>query len=259
MKIPVTSQVGQLARRSVLGTLRQPTQIAPALVFPLVLLAINAGGLSRVTELPGFPTDSYLTFALAITFMQGGLFAAMASGTNLARDIETGFLNRLALTSLHRGALLGGLLGGSLAMGVVQAFTYLVVGLALGAHLAAGALGFLVILALATTVAIAFGAIGLVAALRTGSGESVQALFPVLFVVLFMSSMTLPLELIRAGWFHTIATINPVTYLLEAFRSLLIEGWELPKVALGFGIALGLAGLALLAASMSMRLRLAKS
>ena len=166
----------------------------PSLIFPLFLLAVNSGGLKASTDLPGFPTDSYLTFALAITFMQGALFSVINSGTDLARDIETGFLNRLALTPLRGAALLSGLLAGSLVLGLLQALAYLIVGLAFGAELAAGVGGFLVIIALSVAITVAFGTIGLFAALRTGSGEAVQGLFPVFFVFLFLSSMALPLE-----------------------------------------------------------------
>ena len=140
------TQVGQLARRSVLRTLRQPAQIVPSLIFPMFLLAVNAGGLKSATDLPGFPTDSYLTFALAVTFMQGALFSVMNTGTDLARDIETGFLNRLALTPLRGAALLSGLLAGAVMLGLLQAVVYLSVGLIAGADLAAGAAGFLVII-----------------------------------------------------------------------------------------------------------------
>ena len=132
------TQVGQLARRSVLRTLRQPAQIVPALVFPLFLLAVNSGGLKDATSLPGFPTDSYLTFALAVPFMQGALFSVMNAGTDLARDIETGFLNRMALTPLRGAALLSGLLAGAVVLGLVQAVTYLTVGLIAGAELTTG-------------------------------------------------------------------------------------------------------------------------
>jgi len=92
----LASQVSFVARRSMLRTLRQPAQLVPAFIFPLFLLAVNSGGLQRATRIPGFPTHSYLTFALAIPFMQGALFSTMNAGTDLARDIETGFLNRLA-------------------------------------------------------------------------------------------------------------------------------------------------------------------
>ncbi|MGN6255646.1 MAG: ABC transporter permease [Solirubrobacterales bacterium] len=253
------NQVGQLARRSVLRTLRQPAQIVPALVFPLFLLAVNSGGLKDATNLPGFPTDSYLTFALAVPFMQGALFSVMNSGTDLARDIETGFLNRLALTPLRGAALLSGLLAGTLILGVVQGVVYLSVGLIAGAELAAGAGGALVIILLGVAVAVAFGTIGLFVALRTGTGEAVQGLFPVFFVFLFLSSMALPLELIQTDWYRAIATANPVSYLLQAFRSLLIEGWNAGELALGFGIAAAVFAIGMYAANAALKTRLVRT
>ncbi len=253
------TQVGQLARRSVLRTLRQPAQIVPALVFPLFLLAVNSGGLKDTTSLPGFPTDSYLTFALAVTFMQGALFSVMNAGTDLARDIETGFLNRLALTPLRGAALLSGLLAGAVVLGLVQAVVYLSVGLIAGAELAAGAAGFAMLVVLSVSVTVAFGSIGLFVALRTGSGEAVQGLFPLFFVFLFFSSLALPLELIQTDWFRTIATANPVSYLLQAFRSLLIEGWNAGELALGFGIAAALLAIGMVAASGALKTRLVRT
>lgn len=253
------AQVGQLAHRSVLRTLRQPAQIVPALVFPLFLLAVNSGGLKDATNLPGFPTDSYLTFALAVPFMQGALFSVMNAGTDLARDIETGFLNRLALTPLRGAALLSGLLAGAVVLGLVQAVTYLTVGLIAGAELAAGVGGALVIVALSVLITVGFGSIGLFAALRTGSGEAVQSLFPVFFVFLFLSSMALPLELLQTDWFHAIASANPVSYLLEAFRSLLIEGWDAGALALGFGIAAAVLAVGMVAASGALKTRLVRT
>jgi ABC-2 type transport system permease protein len=253
------TQVGQLARRSVLRTMRQPAQIVPALVFPLFLLAVNSGGLKDATNLPGFPTDSYLTFALAVPFVQGALFSVMNAGTDLARDIETGFLNRLALTPLRGAALLSGLLAGAVVLGLVQAATYLVVGLTAGAELATGLAGGLTIVALSVSITVAFGSIGLFAALRTGSGEAVQSLFPVFFVFLFISAMALPLDLLQTQWFHDVASANPVTYLLQAFRSLLIEGWDAGALALGFGIAAAILALGMLAASAALKTRLVRT
>src|SRR5205823_9833725 len=91
----LAAQVGHLARRSVLRTLRQPANVVFPFVLPLALLAVNSGGLRPATRIPGFPTDSFVAFALAVPFMQGALFATMNAGTDLARDIQTGFLNRL--------------------------------------------------------------------------------------------------------------------------------------------------------------------
>jgi ABC-2 type transport system permease protein len=253
------TQIGYVARRSVLRTVRQPAQIVPSLIFPMMLLAINASGLQRVTKLPGFPTDSFVTFALAIPFMQGALFSVMNAGTDLARDIETGFLNRLALTPLRGAALLVGLLAGALALGLVQATAFLLVGLAAGASFAAGVPGVLVIVALSMLITLGFGAIGLVAALRTGSGEAVQGLFPLFFVFLFLSSMNLPRNLIQTDWFREVATYNPVSYLLEGIRSLLVTGWDGEALALGFGIAAAIAVLAMTAASASLKTRLVRT
>jgi ABC-2 type transport system permease protein len=258
MSSTLAIQIGQLARRSVLRTLRQPAQIVPALVFPLFLLAVNAGGLNEATKLPGFPTDSYLTFALAITFMQGAMFALMNAGTSLAGDVETGFLNRLALTPLRGSALLTGMLGGVLVLGFVQAATFLIVGLTAGAHVAAGFGGVLVIFVLSFLMTLGFGAIGSAAALRTGSGEAVQGLFPLFFVLLFLSSMSLPRPLLT-GWFHDVATWNPVSYLIEAVRSLLITGWDAQALALGFAVSVGLIVLGTVLASLALRTRLVRT
>lgn len=252
-------QVAQLARRSVLRTLRQPAQVVPALVFPLFLLAVNSGGLKSATHLPGFPTSSYLTFALAVPFMQGALFSVMNTGTDLARDIETGFLNRLALTPLRGTALLSGLLAGTVVLGLIQAATYLIVGLTAGAEIAGGAGGALVIVALSVCMTVAFGTIGLFAALRTGSGEAVQGLFPVFFVFLFLSSMALPRDLIQTGWFREVATLNPVSYLLEAIRSLLITGWDAEALLLGFAIVVAIGAIGMLAAATALRTRLVRT
>ncbi|HSR93746.1 MAG TPA: ABC transporter permease [Solirubrobacterales bacterium] len=259
MSSGLRTQVGQLARRSVMRTMRQPAQIVPALIFPLFLLAVNSGGLKDATNLPGFPTDSYLTFALAVPFMQGALFSVMNTGTDLARDIETGFLNRLALTPLRGAALLSGLLAGAVVLGLVQAATYLIVGLTAGAELAAGFPGALVIVALSVSITVAFGSLGLFAALRTGSGEAVQSLFPVFFVFLFLSSMALPLNLLQTDWFHAVASANPVSYLLQAFRSLLIEGWNVGDLALGFGIAAAILAIGMFAASAALKTRLVRT
>jgi ABC-2 type transport system permease protein len=255
----VTDQVYLLGRRSVVRTLRQPANVVFPLVFPLLLLAVNSGGLDSATHLPGFPTDSYVAFALAVPFIQGALFATMNAGTDLARDIQTGFLNRLALTPMRGIALLAGQLGGVVTMGLVQAIVYLSVGLAVGVDIASGVPGVIVVLAFAVVVSLGFGALGAFAALRTGSGEAVQGIFPLFFVLLFISSLGLPRNLIEVDWFRALATVNPVSYLLECVRSLIITGWDGQALALGFGIAAAIAVVALALAGAALRSRLTRS
>jgi ABC-2 type transport system permease protein len=252
-------QTVELARRSVVRTVRQPANVVAPLIFPMMLLAVNAGGLHSAEQLPGFPADSFLAFAMAVPFLQGALFATMNAGTDLARDIQTGFLNRLSLSPMRSVALLAGQLGGVVLIGLVQAVFYLCVGLVVGVRLESGPMGAVVLLLLATLIALAFGSIGAFAALRTGSGEAVQGLFPALFVFLFISSMNLPRNLIEIDWFRTAATINPVSYLIEGIRSLIIVGWDVQALALAFGIASTITIVGLAAASWALRERMTRT
>ena len=253
------NQIGWIAARSVRRTLRQPALIVPTIFFPLFLMAVNASGLDAATELPGFPTDNYLNFALSVCFMQGALFAATTAGAELATDIETGFLNRLSLTPLRGVAVLVGQLAGAVLVSLLASLVYLAVGLAAGAELESGIAGAVVLLALAVLVGIAFGALGLLMALRTGSAEAVQGLFPLMFVVFFLSSLNLPRNLIETDWFRAIATYNPVSYLIEGIRSLVITGWDGEALALGFGIALALGALAFGLSASALRTRLTRT
>jgi ABC-2 type transport system permease protein len=253
------SQVASLAYRSIVRTFRRPAWWLPPLFFPLALMAVNSGGLDSATELPGFPADSFYAFALAVPFVQGALFATMNAGTDLARDIETGFFNRLSLTPIRGAALLAGNLAGIVVLGLVQAVVYLGAGLAIGVRLQSGVPGAFVLLGLAGLIALGFGALGAMMALRTGSGEAIQGLFPVLFVFLFISSMNLPRNLIEIDWFRIAATLNPVSYLLEGVRSLIIEGWDAETLGLGFAVALALALAAMAAAAAALRSRMERT
>jgi ABC-2 type transport system permease protein len=252
-------QVGAIARRSVLRTARQPASAIPPLIFPVALMAVNAGGLRASTDLPGFPTDSFLAFALAVPFIQGALFSTMNAGTDLARDVQTGFINRLALTALRDWALLVGQLSGVVALGMVQALFYLTVGLASGVHFASGPGGVVVLLVYAALVSLSFGALGAFLAFRAGSGEAIQALFPVLFVFLFISSMNTPRNLIGVGWFKTAATLNPVSYMIECVRSLIIVGWDGQALLLGFGFVLLIGIVSLALATRGLRMRMTRT
>ena len=255
----VPAQVAALARRSIVRTSRQPAAVVFPLIFPMLLLLVNSAGLDASTELPGFPTDSFLAFALAVPFIQGALFSTMNAGTDLARDIQTGFLNRLSLTSMRGVALIAGQLAGVVVLGLVQAAFYVAVGLIVGVDFAAGALGILTLFGFAAVISISFGAIGVFLALRTGSGESIQGLFPLLFVFLFLSSMNTPRDLIDVDWFRFVATINPVSYLLECVRSLIITGWNGEALALGFGIAVAIGIVATTVATFALKQRLVRT
>jgi ABC-2 type transport system permease protein len=247
-----------VARRAVVRTSRQRALLIFPMVFPLILFAINGSSLSSATKIPGFPTDNYRDFLIAMPFVQGAMFVSISAGVDLAKDIQTGFLSRLALTPLRGEALLVGSLGGALVLGTLQAVVYLLVGLATGVTFITGVGGVLVLLVLSILIAFAFASLGALLALRLGTGEAVQGIFPLLFVTLFLSSSSLPRDLIATEWFRVIATYNPVSYLLEGLRSLVITGWDAQALELGFGFALAILLLALAFSQRAMRSRLAR-
>lgn len=252
-------QVALIARRSIVRTFRQPGVWIPPVTFPLMLMAVNSNGLRAATRLPGFPTHSFLAFFMPFSFLQGALFASGIAGTDLARDIDTGFLNRLALTPVRGAALLLGQIGGAVGLGTIQALIYLGVGLAAGVHIESGVPGAFVIIVLAVLIATGWGALGLWLALRTGSGEGVQSQFPLLFFATFISSMNLPRNLIEVSWFRDIATINPVSYMIEGLRSLVITGWNGQALALGFFFAFALIAVAMLLATRQLKVRMTRT
>jgi ABC-2 type transport system permease protein len=259
----LVEQTLAVARRAVVRTSRQRGLIIFPMVFPLILFAINGSALSTATRIPGFPTHNYRDFLIAMPFVQGAMFVSLNAGVDLARDIESGFLNRLAMTPVRGEALLVGQLGGALVLGVIQAIVYLLVGLASGVSFASGVGGAFVLLALSILIAFAFAfafaSLGLLLALRFGAGEAVQGIFPLLFVTIFLSSSSLPRNLIKTAWFRDVATYNPISYLLEALRSLVITGWDARALALGFGFASALLVIALGLAQAAMKSRLTRT
>jgi ABC-2 type transport system permease protein len=230
-------QVTAIAQRSVLRTVRQPAVLISALLFPMMFFAINAYGLDAAARIPGFPADSYLDFAFAFPLIQASLFGAVTAGADLARDIESGFFDRLSLTPMRPVSLLLGMLAGIVALGLLQGVVFLAVGTLMGVDVRSGFFGMVVIVALTVLVALGFGGIGAILAIRTGSVEA--------------------RDLIEADWFRFIATINPISYLVEGIRSLVITGWDAQALTLGFGCATAIVVLALGGAAASLKTRVA--
>jgi ABC-2 type transport system permease protein len=258
MNSSLFTQISAIALRSTLRTTRQPAVLVSAILFPMMFFAVNAYGLDAATSIPGFPADSYLDFAFAFPLVQASLFGSITAGSDLARDIESGFFDRLALTPMRPVALLAGMLAGVVALGLLQGVVFLAVGLLMGVEVSSGFLGMVVLVLLTVLVALGFGGVGAILALRTGSVEAVESAFPLFFVVIFMSSINLPRDLIEADWFRFIATINPISYLVEGLRSLVITGWDPQALFLGFGCAAGIIVLSLAGAGASLRTRVAR-
>ena len=254
-----TVQMLNLARRSVVRTLRQPAVVVSSLLFPLLFWGINSNGLDAASRIPGFPADTYFDFSFAFPLIQAALFGAVTAGADLARDVETGFLDRLSLTPMRPAALLAGMLMGVVALGLIQGVVFLAVGLAFGVHIKAGVGGMALIVVFMMLTALGFGGLGAILALRTGSGEAVESSFPLFFVAIFLSSINLPRDLIQADWFRAIATANPISYLVEGLRSLIITGWDAQALSLGLGVSLALIAVALSGAAFALRTRMARS
>lgn len=248
-------QFWYLARRSTLRILRQPRLMTAPILTPMLLFLIISGGLQRASSIPNFPTASYTDFIFAFPFVQGIALAAALTGTDLARDIQMGFFRRFLLTPAEGVTILAGHLAGVISFGIFQITIYLIVGFLNGVHIKSGIAGILVLYIL--DLLIMLGVSGAVAyiALRTGSAEAVQALFPLLLGMVFLSSINMPRDLIQVDWFKTIVTYNPMSYLVEAIRSLIITGWDWKALGLGFGIATLQASITLTLATRAVRQR----
>lgn len=249
--------VGALGARSIRQTFRRPQLISPIVVFPTLLLAIQTGGAGAGIELPGFPpVQSFLQFMLAGSMMQSMMLAGNSGGIAFAVDIEMGFTDRLFASPIPRFAIVLGRLAGTAALGLFAALWFLAIGLVFGAHIEGGIPGALLSIALITASSLAVGGIGAAIALRTGSASVVQGLFPLVLVVLFLSSAFFPQELMIEPA-KTIAEYNPFSFIVEGVREPIISGIEakqtLEAVAAIAGIIL--LGLGLSASALRHRLR----
>lgn len=246
-----------LGRRSVVGTARQPASWVPGLVFPLMIAAVNAASLTRTIDLPGFPpVDSFLQFLLPATLVQGVLFGGISGGADTALDIQGGFFDRLLSSPVARPAILLGRLGGAVVLGALQAVFFIGVFLAFGAPVAGGVAAVVVLVIMAMILAVAIGGFATAVGLRTGSQEAVQNFFPLVFVAMFVSSAFFPATLMT-GWFQWVAERNPLSYMVNGARTLVVEGFTPAAAVQAIGVAAALAAVMVLFAVVQLRRRVA--
>jgi ABC-2 type transport system permease protein len=218
--------VGQLGRRSIRQTFRRPQLAAPLVVFPTILLAIQTAGAGRAVELPQFPeVNGFLDFMLAGAMMQACMLAGNTGAIALALDIEMGFDDRLLAAPVSRYSLLLGRLMGTAVMGLLIAAWFIVIGLVFGVQFQSGILGVAWIFGCVATTAVAFGAIAASIALRTGKASVVQGLFPLIFVVLFLSTAFFPDNLMLQPA-ASIAKYNPLSFVVDGMREPIISGFS---------------------------------
>ena len=250
--------VGALGARAVKQTFRRPQLAAPIIIFPTLLLAIQTGGAGRAVDLPGFPeVDNFLSFMLAGAIVQACLLAGNTGGIALAVDLEMGFTDRLFAAPISRFAIVLGRLAGVAMLGAVTAVWFIAVGLVFGASFDAGVPGILVMILLTSLSAVAFGGISAAIALYTGTASVVQGLFPLIFVILFLSSAFFPANLLLEPA-ASVADYNPLSLIADGIREPVIASLTLESFAKALGaIALiGALSTGLSAIALRRRLRL---
>jgi ABC-2 type transport system permease protein len=248
--------IGALGRRSVRQTFRRPQLMAPIVVFPSILLAIQTAGAGSATQLPGFPdVHGFLDFMLAGAMIQSTLLAANSGGIALAVDIEMGFTDRLLAAPISRFAIVLGRLAGTAALGVLGTAWFIAVGLIFGAHIHEGVPGVILMVTLVTLTATVFGGIVAAIALRTGKASVVQGLFPLVFVILFLSSAFFPDSLMLEPA-ASVAKYNPLSFIVEGIRDPVISTVSATTVWKAFGSIVLVAAISAFLSMKALRYRL---
>jgi ABC-2 type transport system permease protein len=249
--------VAALGRRSILQTFRRPQLLAPLIVFPTALLAIQTAGAGRAVDLPGFPAvPNFLSFMLAGSIVQSVMFTGNSGAIAFAIDMEMRFTDRLYAAPIARASVVLGRLAATAALGALIAVYFLILGLVFGAEIHEGVPAVIWIIALTSAAALAFGTIGAAIALGSNSASVVQGIFPLVFVVLFLSDAFFPANLMLEPA-SSVAKYNPFSFVVNGIRDPIISGWsattELKAIAAVVGI--GIIGLLLCTVAMRRRLR----
>ena len=249
--------VAALGSRSVKQTLRRPQLAAPLVVFPTALLAIQTAGAGRAVDLPGFPpVANFLSFMLAGAIVQSVMMTGNSGAIAFAIDMEMGFTDRLFAAPISRFSVVLGRLVATATLGAIIAVYFIVLGLIFGASIHEGVPAALWIIVLVSASALAFGAIGAAIALRTNSASVVQGIFPLVFVILFLSDAFFPANLMLepASW---VAQYNPLSFIVNGIREPIIAGWSLTTQlkAIASVIGIGALGFVLCTGAMRGRVR----
>ncbi len=236
--------VRTVAMRALRQIPREPASVLPAVFVPAFFYTVNLGALENLER--GANGFSYKAFLLpmAIAFAVTG----MSRAPSLVTDIEGGYFDRLCMTPVRRLALLLGLMVADVIVIMALCIPVLAIGFGVGVRFSTGVLGVLAFVGFSALWGLVFTGFPYAVALKTGSPAAVSASFVVFFPLFFLSDAVVPKQAL-AGWFSTIATYNPITYLLGALRSLITTGWEPRVLAEGFA---ALAGLGLLSMSMAL-------
>jgi ABC-2 type transport system permease protein len=248
--------VAALGRRSIKQTLRRPQLLAPLIVFPTALLAIQTAGAGRAVDLPGFPAvPNFLSFMLAGSIVQSVMFTGNSGAIAFAIDMEMRFTDRLYAAPIPRASVVLGRLAATAMLGAMIAVYFITLGLIFGASIHEGVPAVLWIIVLTAAAALSFGTIGAAIALRSNSASVVQGIFPLVFVILFLSDAFFPANLMLepASW---VAQYNPFSFIVNGIREPIIDGWSITTQLKAIASVIGIGALGFLLSALAMRSRL---
>jgi ABC-2 type transport system permease protein len=230
--------VSGVAWRTLKNALTNPQILLPTMMFPLFFFTAFAGGLSQLREIPGFDfPPGYTAFQFVFVLLQSAAFSGVFTGFGVARDFEGGFGKRLLLAAPHRSGIVLGYALAALLRWLVVATVLTVVAFIAGMQIGGGVVDLvgLYVLAMLINFCGFFWAGGLALRFRTIQAAPLMQM-PV-FLVLFFAPVYVPLELLE-GWIEAVASVNPLTYVLETGRGL-VAG-DPPHALLAFGLAVGM-------------------
>ncbi len=222
-----------LSIRSIRQIWRPWLALIPSLFIPIFFFAVNAASLDAFSRVPGFPDVSYKQFIAPTAIFMAVFFSSGNAGIELVQDIASGYFKKLLIMPIHRLAIVLGRLTEVAVMAVLQGLIVVILLLAVGVRFETGFLGILAIFALLVVFAMAWSCISMIAALRTQNARLVQSMFVLVFPFLYITTSQAPLDLMPRT-FALLASYNPVTYVLEGVRALMLTGWSDPAIWKGF-------------------------
>lgn len=222
-----------IAGRAIRAIPREPEAIIPALVVPVFFFFVNIGSLEKAGTLVGVADYKAFQLPVAIIFAVTGISRAVA----LVTDITSGYFDRLLVSPINRWSLILGLMMADFALIIVLCIPVLVLAVLLGVQFATGIVGVLAFLLLSGLWGLVFAGFPYAIALRTGSPAAVNTSFLLFLPFVFLTTASMPMEGLT-GWMATVATYNPVTYILAGMRSLVSGGWIIKDLLSALGIIL---------------------
>lgn len=239
-------QVLLLAARTLAQFPRNPILLGFS-VMPVLMMYLVFGGLFQgVAELPGFPTDNYFEYLAPTAVLLATVPGIGNAAVALASDFQNGYLYKLLAAPTTLGAIvLGRLLGDGLRL-AVQAALVLLLAVALGARVETGVPGALLMIVMGTLFGIVtFGLLTANIAVRTKDPAAVQAILPMAFLLIFLTSAYQTPEQIDSGLLRAVIDANPAEHVLRPMRELMLSGYDWERIGLGFLViaVLGMIGL----------------